>query len=194
MPLDQKYYARSPEALLVGAARTGNRDAFAELVKRRQQWVRNLMRRCSGNTDLAEDLAQQVFLQAWRRIPQLQVANRFPAWLKRIAISTWLQHNRKSDPLLKSRALSDEVQPIARTDSVAQDLDAALAMLPDDVRLCIVLAYHEQMTHAEITETTRLPLGTTKSHIRRGAEALRRLLAAYAGPDALGAPSGDRSK
>jgi RNA polymerase sigma factor (sigma-70 family) len=59
------------------------------------------------------------------------------------------------------------------------DLDRALSRLSGDERLCIVLAYNEGMSHSEISEATGLPLGTVKSHIKRGAERLRTLLHAY---------------
>ena len=59
------------------------------------------------------------------------------------------------------------------------DLDAALARLPPDVRLCMVLAYNEGMSHAEINQMTSIPLGTVKSHITRGSARLRELLQAY---------------
>ncbi|MGC1730775.1 MAG: sigma factor-like helix-turn-helix DNA-binding protein, partial [Steroidobacteraceae bacterium] len=59
------------------------------------------------------------------------------------------------------------------------DLDRALAQLSPAERLCIVLAYSEGMSHGEISAATALPLGTVKSHVRRGAERLRGLLHAY---------------
>jgi RNA polymerase sigma-70 factor (ECF subfamily) len=67
--------------------------------------------------------------------------------------------------------------------SVAErlDLDAALATLPPHARLCIVLAYNEGMSHAEISESTAIPLGTVKSHIARGAAHLREILHDYGG-------------
>ena len=86
------FLRRSPESVLVGLSRTGNRDAFAELVDRRQTWIRNLMRRCCRDVELADDLSQQVFMQAWHTIHQLHDVNRFAPWLKRMAINTWLQH------------------------------------------------------------------------------------------------------
>jgi RNA polymerase sigma-70 factor (ECF subfamily) len=55
----------------------------------------------------------------------------------------------------------------------------ALATLPEAARLCIVLSYHEGMTHAEIAQSTDIPLGTVKSHIARGTEKLRQVLSAY---------------
>ncbi len=176
------FLSKSTETVLVGLSRTGNRDAFAELVSRRQTWIRNLMRRCCGNADLADDLSQQVFMQAWRSIDQLVDAERFAPWLKRLAINTWLQHKRRNDPL---EAVEEHAETaIAQQDSpgIAMDLDRALATLPDDVRLCIVLSYHERMTHAEIEGFTGLPLGTIKSHIRRGTQRLQELLVAYLEP------------
>jgi DNA-directed RNA polymerase specialized sigma24 family protein len=59
------------------------------------------------------------------------------------------------------------------------DLDAALATLQPEVRLCVVLAYSEGLSHPEIVTLTGLPLGTTKSHITRGAARLREILAEY---------------
>lgn len=175
-------FARSPETVLVGLSRTGNRDAFAELVSRRQTWIRNLMRRCSGNPELADDLSQQVFMQAWRAIRQLHDAERFGPWLKRIAINTWLQQQRRKDPLSGANEHQDEHSARRDTTGVALDLDRALATLQDEARLCIVLSYHERMTHAEIAETLDLPVGTVKSHIRRGTQRLQQELAAYAAP------------
>ncbi len=176
------FLSKSTETVLVGLARKGNRDAFAELVVRRQTWIRNLMRRCCGNAFLADDLSQQVFMQAWRSIDQLVDAERFAPWLKRLAINTWLQHKRRNDPL--EGADTHTVMEDARHDTpaIAMDLDRALATLPDEVRLCIVLSYHERMTHSEIEDFTGLPLGTVKSHVRRGTQKLQELLAAYLEP------------
>ncbi|MCG8369731.1 MAG: RNA polymerase sigma factor [Proteobacteria bacterium] len=176
------FLAKSPESALVGLARTGNRNAFAELIGRRQTWIRNLMRRCAGDAESADDLAQQVFLQAWRTIHQLQDVDRFAPWLKRLAINTWLQQRRKNDPLRGADEHEESDTAHSEAPGVAMDLDRALGTLPDDARLCIVLGYHEGMTHGEIADFTGMPLGTVKSHIRRGTRKLRETLAAYAAP------------
>ena len=68
----------------------------------------------------------------------------------------------------------------AAATGLGMDLDRALSALAEDARLCIVLAYHESMTHEEIVELTGMPLGAVKSHIRRGSEELREILDAYA--------------
>ena len=182
MPAAPGHYAEGPEALIVSLASRGDREAFAELVRRRQSWVRNLMRRCCGDADQADDLSQQVFLQAWRKIRQLKDANRFGTWLRQIAVNEWLQLKRRKDPL---RAVSDDESAalaVPASGSVALDLDRALSMLPGAVSLCIVLSYYERMTHDEIAELTGIKLGTVKSHIRRGGERLREMLSAYVDP------------
>ncbi len=166
----------------MGLSRSGNRDAFAEIVNRRQVWIRNLMRRCCRDPELADDLSQQVFMQAWRSIRQLHHAERFAPWLKRTAINVWLQHQRKADPLAGAAEHADTDSPDRQTPGIAMDLDRALAALPEDVRMCVVLGYHERMTHTEIAEFTGIPLGTVKSHIRRGTQKLQEELAAYMEP------------
>ena len=140
------------------------------------------MRRCSGDATLADDLSQQVFTQAWRSIRQLHDADRLGPWLKRIAINMWLQHKRTNDPLRGADEHNDANSAHTDTTSVAMDLDSALATLSPDQRLCIVLSYHERMTHGEIAEFTSLPLGTIKSHIRRGTLKLQEQLSAYVEP------------
>ena len=179
MPATPGYYAEGPEALVVSLASKGDRDAFAELVRRRQSWIRNLMQRCCGDRSLADDLSQQVFLQAWRKIRQLKEPGKFASWLKQLAINEWLQYLRKNDVM--RGAASDEEITMSQHDktSVGMDLDLAMATLPDPVRLCIILSYQARMSHAEIADVTDMQLGTVKSHIRRGSERLRELLSAY---------------
>ncbi len=163
-------------------AMQADRDAFEQLVLRRQNWIRNLMRRCCGDAGLADDLAQEAFMRAWQTVHNLQKPNRFAAWLKRIAINTWLQRARKSDPLKTGDALDGTQAAPPETPDVGMDLDQALAALSEDARLCIVLAYHERMTHEEISTLTALPLGTVKSHVRRGVRQLKDLLSEYREP------------
>lgn len=179
MPATPGYYAEGPEPLVVSLAARGDREAFAELVRRRQPWLRNLMRRVSRDGNLADDLAQKVFLKAWRRIRQVKKPERFGPWLKQIAVNTWIDHQRKHGA--EWHREFDEEAWAARPTSTSEaiDLDSALDTLPAPVRLCIVLSYHERLSHSEIAELTGMPAGTIKSHIRRGSQRLRELLAAY---------------
>ena len=95
----QNYYPNCPEPFVVSLARTGDRLAFEDLVRRRQSSIRGLMRRFCGDSTLADDLAQQVFLRVWLKIRTLKEAKAFPAWLKKLAVSIWLQYLRKNDAL-----------------------------------------------------------------------------------------------
>lgn len=166
--------------LIVGLARTGDRDAFSELVRRRQSWLRQLLRQCCGNAALADDLAQQTFLQAYREIGRLREPRRFGTWLSRIAINVWRQHARRNDVLRDSDSDALAAQrATSERPALALDLDAALAELPAAVRECVVLCYHAGLSHGDVATATGLPLGTVKSHIRRGAMSLRERLSAY---------------
>jgi len=165
--------------LVVGLARSGDKDAFAELVRRRQSWVRTLMRHCCGDITLADDLAQQAFLQAWRDIGKLRQPNRFGSWLRRLAINVWRQYLRTSDALRDADEYDDSQVSIQQSSGMAMDLNRALSKLSNTARLCVVLSYHEGMSHGDIASFTKLPIGTVKSHIRRGSERLQQLLSAY---------------
>jgi RNA polymerase sigma-70 factor, ECF subfamily len=167
------------EVAVVALAMNGDDAAFGELVRRRQSATRQLLRRLTRDPALADDLAQQSFVQAWKSIRSLQSRSAFRAWLRKLAVNCWLQHarRRKQEVELDQEILLDV--PAAAATAERLDLDAALARLPPAARLCVVLAYSEGMSHAEISEATALPLGTVKSHVNRGAARLRELLQAY---------------
>jgi RNA polymerase sigma-70 factor (ECF subfamily) len=173
-------FGHAAEAAVVVLAMSGDRDAFSELVRRRQSWLRNLLRRLCRDPALADDLAQQVFLRAWRSLPTLRSVAAFGAWLRRLAINTWLAHVRSAPPPMASLDSAELPVPVAVASTAEQlDLDRALAQLSREERMCMVLTYNEGMSHGEISLVTGLPLGTVKSHIRRGAQRLRSLLDGY---------------
>jgi RNA polymerase sigma-70 factor (ECF subfamily) len=173
---------QAAEATVVALAMSGDARAFSELVRRRQGPLRNLLRRLSRDPALADDLAQQAFIKAWRFLPKLRSVGAYGAWLRRLAINTYLEHVRAAAP--PGVELDPDELPNAaneaRSGDERMDLDRALAGLARDERLCVVLAYSEGMSHGEISVATNLPLGTVKSHIKRGSERLRAQLSAYA--------------
>jgi RNA polymerase sigma-70 factor (ECF subfamily) len=179
VPGAQDYYPDCPEAMLVSLARSGDRSAFEELVRRRQSQVRNLMRRFCNNDALADDLAQQVLMKVWLKIRQLKKVSAFNAWLKRLAVTTWLHYLRKNDPLRGAGEIIGTEGARSDATGVGMDLDRALARLEPPLRLCVVLSYNEGMSHREIAEVTDMPLGTVKTHIRKGAHQLQEILSAY---------------
>ena len=170
---------QAAEAAVVALAMRGRAAAFSELVHRRQSWLRNFLRRLCRDPALADDLAQQVLLQAWRALPRLQSVAAFGAWLRRLALNAYLAHLRSRPPPAITLDAQQLESAAVTTLGEQLDLDRALGRLPRDERLCVVLAYSEGMSHSEISAALQLPLGTVKSHVRRGAERLRALLHAY---------------
>jgi RNA polymerase sigma-70 factor (ECF subfamily) len=166
------------EPSVVALASAGEEAAFADLMRRRQAATRNMLARLCRNQSLADDLAQEAFLQAWRQLPALRAPEAFGGWLRQIAVNAWLQHRRKRGERSIEDAQTDE--PFTEP-SVGERLDllAALQTLPPAVRLCVVLAHSEGMSHSEIAKTTALALGTVKTHVNRGSARLRELLSAY---------------
>jgi RNA polymerase sigma-70 factor (ECF subfamily) len=175
--------AGAAEAVVVALASNGDPEAFDELVRRKQPAVRALMRRLSSDATLAEDLSQQAFVEVWKSLRKLDSSAAFTAWLRRICVNVWLQHFRKKHALVLDNEAADlEADPSAtHSHDEAMDLMAALGLLAVPVRLCVVLAYQEGMSHSEIASATGIPLGTVKSHIVRGSARLRKLLRDYGG-------------
>lgn len=181
-PQPRPRLGEAAEATLVIAARAGDDGAYAELVRRREQWLRHLLRRLCRDPDEADDLAQEALLQGWRTLRALQAPQAFGAWLRRIAVNEYLQRMRRRAPQLVPAGDGSFEQELAAepNDAARLDLEEALARLAPEPRLCIVLSYGERLSHAEISAATGLPLGTVKSHIARGAARLRALLKEYA--------------
>lgn len=172
--------AEVPEVLVVSLARSGDNDAFAELVRRRQSWIRNLMRRCCGEPALGDDLAQQVFLQAFQDLPRLRDPRKFAGWLKTLAVNVWRRHLRKNDALRGAEEIGETNSSHTESAGTTMDLESALESLKQPGRSCVVLSYYEGMSHGEIAKHLGLPLGTVKSYIRRGTQQLHQVLEAYA--------------
>ncbi len=102
--------AGAAEASVAALAATGDHQAFAELVRRRQGMVRELMRRLCGDRAFAEDLAQQAFVQAWRQLGRLRAPGAFGPWLRAIAVNVWLQEARRAPARMEVSA-SDHPEP-----------------------------------------------------------------------------------
>ena len=152
---------------------------FAALVRAHQSKVRGFLRRLTrGDTALADDLAQETFLEAHRKLAQYRGEGSFGSWLCGIAWSRFLmeRRKRKEEPL-------DELPETASADpaaaSVAKlDLERAMARLSAEERAALTLCYALGHSHGEAAEILHLPLGTVKSHVLRGREKLKAMLEA----------------
>ena len=137
------------------------------------------MRRVCNHPDMADDLAQQVFLKVWKSISRLKTPGAFYGWLRKIMVSTWLEEVRRNK--LETAELDENAEWEARKTLPGEriDLDAALGQLSPTMRLCVVLAYNDGMSHQEISDVTGFPLGTVKANISRGVAKLKSLLSDY---------------
>ena len=170
---------KAADTLVIALACAGDDSAFGELMRRRQTRVRKFMYHMCRQSALGDDLAQQVFLKAWRSLGGLRSAVAFDGWLKKIMVNVWLEEVRRGKLVTVSDVEYADLAAQHDSTSARMDLDAALSTLSPDMRMCVVLAYNEGHSHPEISELTGLPLGTVKSNIARGSARLREVLAGY---------------
>ena len=161
---------------LVALAVAGDRPAFGELVRRHGSAVRALLRRMGAATHLADDLAQDAFLAAFEQITEFRGEGTFQSWVKRIAARAYVKRwrrdareNLKAEAPVSSASSPDPGRLI--------DLDEALASLSAPERMCVSLCYGAGMSHSEAAAALNAPLGTVKSHVKRGMDKLRLRLA-----------------
>jgi RNA polymerase sigma-70 factor (ECF subfamily) len=159
----------SDAELIVRVVANDDRNAFAELVRRNQSDVRRLLRRMTGDDGLADDLAQETFVRAWRSLPQFRGGARLSSWLYRIAYNTFLAHARKTVPAPEAPDVEVTMDPVL----MRHDLTKALAILRPEERAALALTVNEQVTHEEAAQILDVPLGTLKTHVLRAKEKLR---------------------
>ena len=171
--------SKADDVVVITLAMAKDTLAFEEVVRRSQPRVRSFMHRVCNKSDLADDLAQKAFLKAWISIRQLKSPAAFHGWLNRIMITVWIDEVRRRK--LETIEIDESIVVKApdQTPGERVDLDAALAQLSPAMRLCLVLAYNNGLTHQEIADSTGIPLGTVKANISRGTARLRILLSDY---------------
>lgn len=180
-----------------------DRHAFTELVKRHQSAVRACLRKLTaGNHALADDLAQDTFVLAWRNLKSFRQEARFSTWLYRIATNCWLAHARKRheellgdrDAMLAGDDVDDTGAPEtfsgdhAAGTTMKLDLERAMARLSEGERAAIVQCYHNDLSHEEAAYVLGCPVGTVKTHILRAKQKLKVALAAWAPSQPAGTP------
>lgn len=177
-----------PEPLLPRVAR-GDADAVKACIDRFGPLVWSLARRMLSDRDLAEDVVQEIFIDLWRSAGRYE-----PSRAAETSFVATIARRRLIDARRRiGRALP--TQPVEETALPSEDAGlrgveigdeaararAALARLRPEERRVLQLSIHDGWTHTQIAERTKLPLGTVKSHIRRGLERVTRMLAAPEG-------------
>ena len=157
--------------------------AFATLVRTHQSAVRNFLRHLTGGDHaLADDLAQETFVQAYRGLNRFRGAASFSTWLLGIAHNHWRNARRRQRTVSlepEHLATLDPAPSPARLSDLQQDLAHALRQLAPDEQTALHLTYQQGLSHGEIADVLQWPLGTVKTHLSRSKEKLRPLLASW---------------
>ena len=170
----------------------GDQNAFAEVVELYKDKIYHLCYRMLGNAHEAEDIAQEAFLRVYINIHSFDINKKFSTWLYRIATNLSIDRIRKKKPdyyldaevagtdglTLYSQVSSDIAMPEKEVEAMElqEIIQKEILKLPDKYRSVIVLRYIEDLSLQEISEVLDIPVGTVKTRIHRGREALRKQL------------------
>jgi len=164
-------------------ARAGDLRAFARLVQSHQSRVRLQLRRLTrADHALADDLAQETFVLAWKNLRHFRFEARFSTWIYRIAFNAWQSEARKRREVsleLDDDVLADDGNSTFEMPDVASriDLERAMEALSDGERAAIGACYYADLSHEEAAAALGMPLGTVKTHVLRAKAKLRARLA-----------------
>ena len=164
-----------PDSLLT-QARAGDRDAFAALVRAHQRSVFSIGLRMLSRRDAAEDLAQDVFLQLYRKLDSIESLEHLGFWLRRVASNLaidWLRRVPYSATLPIDEGAEVAAQETEEDPLMSRELIRLLGALAPHPRAVMLLRYQEDRDVAEIAAILDMPANTVKSHIKRSLTALR---------------------
>ena len=182
--------APDPDRAAIDDARAGDTGAFETLVLRYQARIINYASAMVHDAGVAQDVAQETFVRAWRGLERFRGESAFKTWLYRIATNVARTHldRRGRQGRIADRSLDDEDEmlqagdvpsaaPDAETSLVTREaIDRALGELPEELRTALVLRDVEGLDYKEIAGMTGAPMGTVESRIFRARRHMRTLL------------------
>lgn len=180
----------APDSELIRRSVAGDRDCFGALVRRYQRFAIGVAYRITGESHVAEDLAQEAFIKAWTSLPDYRGESSFRGWLARIVTNTAIDHLRKNRPevelqeWLPSRIDSPPAQVLR--EELQDRVRAAVLALPPAARAALVLREYEGLSYREIAGALDVPIGTVMSRLNYARARLREMLAGEEAP----APAG----
>lgn len=179
---------------LIQLCLAGHRDAFDALVARHYRAIYNMVYRMLGNSEDAADLTQEAFVRIYTRLDTFQLDRSFLAWARAVASNLCIDDLRRRgtppvslDEHLESGQQHADLGPgVSPEDQLEMAEDsrrvlAAVQQLPEKQRAVLVLRHIEGLKLEEIAETLRMPLGTVKTMLFRGREAVRKMVGDLSG-------------
>ena len=175
------------ERTLVDACLEGRRDAFDVIVRRHQRQVYRVCYRFVGNHEDASDLAQDVFVRAWRGLRGFKGSSALATWLYRIAVNASLNRVARKVPRLEpldrgERADQRADQRTERADTAllrgerAAEVRAAIARLPPKQRATLILRTYHELPHDQIATILGSSVGAVKANVFHALANLKKLL------------------
>jgi len=174
---------------LVALARTGSQEAFGQLVTRHERAMFAIARSYFASEADVEDAVQEAFVKAYQSLPQLEVDERFTAWLARITVNTCLNLIRSRSNRISLGAFASTVQlhprlgqpqftpaTLASKGERSDLVKAALGRLPEEQRVVLMLRFGEGMTYDEIADYLDVSLPTVQGRLNRSKQSLRKAL------------------
>lgn len=177
--------SRAEELALVERCRTGDLAAFETIYRTHAGRLYSVACRVLGNPTDAEDLLQEIFLAAHRKLESFRGESALGTWLYRLAMNLCLDHLRSratrsgqlTDALEDEHGLDDSSsRGLAERTVARMDLERALAQLPDGCRTAFVLHDVEGLEHREVAEVLGIAEGTSKSQVHKARMRLRAML------------------
>ena len=173
---------------LIEAVRSGDRDAFGLLVEREAAAVYRACHRILGRRHDAEDATQESFVAAFRSIGGYRGDGSLRGWLLRIATRQSFRRLAQRRPTAELDAAGEPILADTAADpkrivvaaEIRDEVREAVAQLPDPYREVVALRFFGELSLAEVAEATGRPINTVKTHLRRGLERLRPIVAAEA--------------
>ena len=169
---------------LVVAARGGDREAYADLVRTRGDRLFGIAQRILRDVDRTEDAVQEALVIAWRDLPGLRDPDRFDAWLHRLLVRSCITEAKRERRLAANVRILPMDIPAATDDflSVADrdQLDRGFRRLPPEQRALLVLRHFAGLEPTEIAEVLGVPAGTVRSRLHHAHRAMRAALDADA--------------
>jgi RNA polymerase sigma-70 factor, ECF subfamily len=171
------------ETALIEKARNGDRTAYGELVRQHHQGVINVVYRMCGDEQLAEDAAQDAFIQAWLNLAKFQTGTSLRNWLYRIAVNAAIDSLRSAP-----KTPFDEFENLSLPDPQAgpesallqkertQAVQQAISSLPEASRAVLVLREYGDLSYQEIAAALDIPLGTVMSRLNYARDKLKQTL------------------